>query len=271
MIFARGHRRDYDLWRQQGLKGWSYADVLPYFKRLESSWRGESEYHGGYGPDQGHAGLPRSRTCYEPMRRRRELRPAGARRLQRRRHRRHQPMELFVGGGERQSSGARYLHPVMRRPNLTVETGALTTRILIENGRANGIEYMQDGQKKLVYADREVIISGGAYNSPQLLMLSGIGPADHLKSVGVDAGARSAGRRAEPRRASQHAADVQGEAAGHVSSTSCGSTAQCARRALASVPQRRVHQQRHGGGDFPALPAASRAAGHSARVLGGRQ
>jgi len=185
MIFARGHRRDYDLWRQQGLEGWSYADVLPYFKKLETSWRGESEYHGGSGPIKSSLAGYKD-LGYEPMAQaaqnyglpyRGDYNGAETEGVSQ--------IELFVGDGERQSTARCYLHPAMSRPNLTVETGALTTRIMVENGRARGIEYVQNGQRKHVYADREVILSGGAYNSPQLLLLSGIGPADHLKSVGV--------------------------------------------------------------------------------------
>jgi choline dehydrogenase len=185
MICARGHRRDFDLWRQQGLKGWSYADVLPYFKRLESSWRGESTYHGGDGPIQ--VTQPyHAQNLYEPFEQavanyglpvRDDYNGEESEGISR--------IELFVGGGERQSTSRAYLHPVMSRPNLTVETGALTTRLLIEKGRVIGIEYTRGGQLSRVHAEREVILSGGSYNSPQLLMLSGIGPADHLKQVGV--------------------------------------------------------------------------------------
>jgi choline dehydrogenase len=185
MICARGHRRDFDLWRQQGLRGWSYADVLPYFKRLESSWRGESTYHGGDGPIR--VTQPyHAQNLYEPFEQavvnyglpvRDDYNGAESEGISR--------IELFVGGGERQSSSRAYLHPAMRRPNLTVETGALTTRVLIEKGRAIGIEYTRGGQLSRVHAEREVILSGGSYNSPQLLMLSGIGPADHLKSIGI--------------------------------------------------------------------------------------
>src|SRR5262245_42730352 len=150
MIFARGHRRDYDLWRQQGLKGWSYADCLPYFKRLESSWRGESEYHGGSGPIQvtqvqhrdHHYELMEQTAVNYGLPGRDDYNAAESEGISR--------TELFVGGGERQSASRAYLHPVMNRPNLTVETGALTTRVLVENGRATGIEYVQDGEKKQV-------------------------------------------------------------------------------------------------------------------------
>jgi choline dehydrogenase len=185
MIFARGNRRDYDLWRQQGLTGWSYADVLPYFKRLESSWRGDSEYHGGNGPIKVTQAY-HPEQAYEPMEqaamkyglpKRDDYNGADNEGVSQ--------IELFVGNGERQSTATCYLRPAMSRPNLTVETGALTLRVIVENGQAKGIEYLQDGQKKQAYAAREVILSGGAYNSPQVMMLSGIGPADHLKSVGV--------------------------------------------------------------------------------------
>jgi choline dehydrogenase len=185
MIFARGHRRDYDLWRQQGLKGWSFADVLPYFKRLESSWRGESEFHGGSGPIKVTQAYHRQHF-YEAMEQsalnyglplRDDYNGAESEGISR--------IELFVGGGERQSAARCYLYPAMARPNLRVETNALTTRVLLENGRAVGIEYVQDGHKQQVFADREVILSGGAYNSPQVLLLSGVGPADHLTSAGV--------------------------------------------------------------------------------------
>ena len=158
MIFARGHRRDFDLWRQQGLKGWSYADVLPYFKRLESSWRGDSTYHGGDGPirvTQAH----HAQNLYEPLQEaavnyglpvRDDYNGADTEGISR--------IELFVGDGERQSSSRAYLYPVLSRPNVTVETGALVTRLLIEKGRAAGVEYTRQGKLAKVNADREVIL-----------------------------------------------------------------------------------------------------------------
>jgi choline dehydrogenase len=185
MIFARGHRRDFDLWRQQGLQGWSYADVLPYFKRLEASWRGESDYHGGEGPIQV-TQVHHPQNLYEPFEQaainyglpvRDDYNGADSEGISR--------IELFVGAGERQSSSRAYLHPVLNRANLTIDTDALTTRLLLQNGRAVGVEYARRGALSRVHAEREVILCGGAYNSPQVLMLSGIGPADHLKSVGV--------------------------------------------------------------------------------------
>jgi choline dehydrogenase len=185
-IYIRGHRRDYDRWSEQGLRGWSYAEVLPYFKRLENSWRGESLYHGVGGPisvtlmdypdmlfeplaQAAHAaGVPITDDANGP-------RQEGISR-----------MEASIGGGKRASTARGYLYPVMDRPNLVIQIGAVTTRILIEKGRAVGVEYSQGKHAHRQYADREVILCGGAYNSPQLLMLSGIGPADHLRSVGIE-------------------------------------------------------------------------------------
>jgi choline dehydrogenase len=90
-----------------------------------------------------------------------------------------------IGAGKRSSTARAYLYPAMSRPNLTVHTGAITQRIVIENGRAIGVEYLMGGQKHVVRAAREVLLSAGSYNSPQLLMLSGIGPADHLREMGI--------------------------------------------------------------------------------------
>ena len=184
MVYARGHRRDYDDWAQKGLTGWGYADVLPYFKRSEKSWLGETPSRGGSGPlevttsTEGlmydelrsavtAAGYPVARDDYGDE-------SEGLRRS-----------EMTVGGGRRGGTGRVFLKPVMGRPNLTVETRAQITRVLIEKGRAVGVEYLQDGAVKVASADREVILAGGAYGSPQTLMLSGIGPADELTAAGV--------------------------------------------------------------------------------------
>ncbi|MBV8913443.1 MAG: GMC family oxidoreductase N-terminal domain-containing protein, partial [Acetobacteraceae bacterium] len=185
MICIRGHRRDYDRWREQGLEGWGYDDLLPYFKRLETSWRGEGAFHGGSGPIKVSkvdlpdmlfeplvaaaqaAGVP---VCDDPNGPEQE----GISR-----------MEATVGEGRRSSTARAYLYPAMGRPNLTVATGALTRRLLIERGRAAGVEYVRDGRLEQARAEREVVLCGGAYNSPQILMLSGIGPPDHLREVGI--------------------------------------------------------------------------------------
>jgi choline dehydrogenase len=187
MINVRGSRHDYDSWRQQGLEGWSYRDVLPYFKKLETSWRGSGPYHGTEGPVGNvpigladasfshleraavNAGLP---VCADHNGAEQE----GISRI-----------ELTTNSGRRASSARAYLHPAMKtRRNLSVLTGAQTTRILLDGTRARGVEYLRDGKVERVHADREVVLCAGTYNSPHLLMLSGIGPADHLRSAGID-------------------------------------------------------------------------------------
>lgn len=186
MINVRGSRHDFDLWRQKGLEGWGYRDVLPYFKKMENSWRGDSLYHGTGGPVGNapvdmpeayflelqqaamNAGIPMSPDHHGAQQ-------EGISRI-----------ELTTNDGWRASSARAYLHPAMKaRKNLTVLTHAQTTRILFEGKRAIGVEYLRDGKVEQAYADREVVICAGTYASPQLLMLSGIGPAEHLQSVGV--------------------------------------------------------------------------------------
>ncbi|HEU4627017.1 MAG TPA: GMC family oxidoreductase N-terminal domain-containing protein [Steroidobacteraceae bacterium] len=185
MINVRGNPRDFDSWHARGLEGWDYASVLPYFKRLERSWRGENRYHGANGPVQNvpvdypeslflqhqqaavNMGLP---LCHDHHAESQD----GLSRI-----------ELTVGCGRRASTARAYLEPAKRRPNLVVLTGAHVLRVTLEGTRATGVEYLRGGSRHTVRATREVILCGGAYNSPQLLQLSGIGPADHLESVGI--------------------------------------------------------------------------------------
>lgn len=185
MMYSRGHAADYDRWERAGLSGWGYADVLPYFNRSESNWRGQSAYHGACGPlsvvkhNTGNYIYPRLIEAAQQLG--------------------YQHLDDFHGAvqegfgapdftihrGRRGSAAAAFLRPALDRPNLTVKSGALATRVIVENGRATGVEYRQDGQLQRVSANQEVVLSGGAYNSPQLLMLSGIGPADHLRESGI--------------------------------------------------------------------------------------
>jgi len=185
MIAIRGNRRDYDDWAAQGLAGWSYAEALPCFRRLESHWRGSDERHGGDGP-VGIARMAGPDLLWEPVREAAEAvglafneDPNG-------------PaqdgisiMESTVAQGRRASTSIAYLRPAFSRANLTIETGALATRVVVRGGRAIGVGYRQRGRVLTELAGREVILCGGAYNSPQLLMLSGIGPADELRALGI--------------------------------------------------------------------------------------
>ena len=185
MMYSRGYPVDYDHWRQLGLSGWGYADVLPYFKRSENNWRGENLYHGSGGeltvsrhrPDK--VIYPRLMQTAETLgfKRLEDFHGADAEGFS--------TPEFTVHQGRRGSTSARFLAPVRGRANLKVETGALTHRVLIEKGRAVGVEFEQDGQIRRVTADREVILCGGTFNSPQLLLLSGVGPADELTAAGV--------------------------------------------------------------------------------------
>lgn len=185
MMYSRGMPSDYDGWSAAGLKGWSYAEVLPYFKRSESCWRGPSLYHGDGGP------LTVSRIPSDPA-----TYPAlmdTARALG------FKVLDDFNGAeregfgipdftihkGRRGSTSKRFLAEAAKRSNLAVESHVLVRRILIENGKAVGVEASRDGQTMQFRANREVIVSGGTFNSPQLLLLSGIGPAEELRAQGI--------------------------------------------------------------------------------------
>ncbi|MEY4760488.1 MAG: hypothetical protein RLZZ200_344 [Pseudomonadota bacterium] len=186
MIAIRGHRRDYDRWAESGLAGWSYADVLPYFKRMETNWRGEGPFHGGSGPVR-ISRMEGPEMLWEPLLA--AARDAGIAHCADANGAMQDgisQMDSTVWGGTRSSSARAYLYPARSRPNLCIESQALAGRILLEKGRATGVQYRQGGQVRTAHAAREVILCGGAFNSPQLLMLSGIGPPDDLRAAGVE-------------------------------------------------------------------------------------
>ena len=186
MIYVRGNRADYDEWEAGGADGWSYDDVLPYFRRSERNERGESEFHGADGPlavSDGRAMSPLIETMIEASRLAgHELnddfngpRQEGVGRFQ-----------LTQRDGLRCSTAAAFLHPAAKRPNLDVITDAMAVRILFDGARAVGVEVARDGKLEEIRAEREVILSAGAYHSPVLLMISGIGPAEDLELFGID-------------------------------------------------------------------------------------
>ncbi len=188
MLYVRGNRRDYDHWNYLGNEGWDYASVLPYFIKSEDNSRGASKYHGVGGPLA-------VRDIPDPS-------PV-ARAFP------HAAVELGFGGpdwdinGEQQEDGAgpyqvnmtadgrrastatAFLRPVQDNPNLQIVTGAHVTRIVIENGRAVGVEYLQGGAPQRVHVTREIVVSAGTFDSPKLLMLSGLGPAEQLHALGI--------------------------------------------------------------------------------------
>jgi choline dehydrogenase-like flavoprotein len=185
MAYVRGHRLDYDRWAQSGCAGWSYAETLPYFKRCERWEHGENTWRGGGGP-----------LSVIESRNRDPLFDAW---LEAARHADWPFTEDYNGkdqegfgraqstiqNGRRGSASVAFLRPAMRRPNLTVETHALATRVILDGTRARGIEYASGGQLRRVAITREVLLAGGVFNTPQLLMLSGIGDADHLREMGI--------------------------------------------------------------------------------------
>lgn len=186
MFHIRGHRLDFDEWRDLGCEGWGYDDVLPYFIRSESNWRGANAHHGDQGPLQIRA-IDTRGLLEDPLRE--AAQRAG-----------HAwtddydgvQQEGFARGdvaidarGRRSSSARAYLHPVRDRQNLDVVTHARATKVLIEHGKAVGVEYLRKGERHQARAAKEVVLSGGAYNSPHLLMLSGIGPGAQLQQHGI--------------------------------------------------------------------------------------
>lgn len=184
-MYIRGAAADYDSWAAAGLAGWGYEAVLPYFKRSEHFWRGETTEHGGSGP-----------MHVSPMKPDPVLFPAFAQTAEALGYSLEPDFNVpapegfgmpdcTIKDGRRHSTARAFLDPAKGRPNLRVETQALVTRILVENGRATGVEFRRGNETHVVRAAREVILSAGAINSPQILMLSGIGPAAHLNEMGI--------------------------------------------------------------------------------------
>lgn len=185
MCYSRGAPEIFDEWARLGNLGWSYTDVLPYFKRSEGNEHGASEFHGGSGP------LGVTQACVDN--------PASAAWLQAAQQEGFPysddhngakpegfgPSDRTIVNGRRISAAVAYLRPALQRKNLKVEIKAYVTTLLFQGRRVIGVEYLQDGTIKRAYAGEEVISSGGVFQSPQLLMLSGIGDADHLKSLGI--------------------------------------------------------------------------------------
>ena len=186
MFFMRGHSSDFDGWQRLGCDGWSYAHVLPYFKKLESSWRGAVPYHGADGP-MPIAPNATTRLLHQPLMQ--TATAAGywtSEDINGRVEEGFARPELTMDERGRRASAARsYLRPVLGRANLQVMQGAQTTRILVEQGRAVGIELRRGSETRAVHAQREVILCGGTYNSAQLLLLSGFGAAADLARLGI--------------------------------------------------------------------------------------
>lgn len=188
MTFIRGHRLCFDRWKDLGNIGWGYDDVLPLFKRSERNESGETEFRGGDGP------LAVS-YCLDPHASHKAFLAAAWQTGFKAdaRFDFNEPAPNNVAGyyqknildGKRHSAADAFLAPVLRRPNLEVRSRSQAAKLIIENGKVTGIEYLRDGKREQARASREVVLCGGVIDSPKLLMLSGIGPADHLKASGI--------------------------------------------------------------------------------------
>ena len=188
MTYIRGHRLDFDGWQRSGLDGWGYDDVLPAFRRIEDNSRGASPYRGAGGPlsvsdctdphDGHHAFLAAAESLGYKADPRWEFSDP-----------QHENGAGFyqknIRNGQRHSAAAAFLVPALERPNLRVVTNAHVARLIVEGTRIAGVEYVRDGRREQVRAQREVLLCAGVIDSPKLLMLSGIGPADHLESLGI--------------------------------------------------------------------------------------
>lgn len=185
MIYIRGNRADYDQWAADGAVGWSYDDVLPYFKRAEANERGADDFHGADGPLTVSESRSMNPLCdawvnaavdagYTHNKDFNGADQLGVGRFQ-----------VTQRGGMRCSTAVSYLHPVMDRPNLTVLTDTHTNRVLFEGTRAVGVEVSRGGALQQIRAEREVVLAAGAYGSPHLLLLSGVGPAQQLAAFDI--------------------------------------------------------------------------------------
>lgn len=186
MQYVRGHATDYDLWAQMGNRGWSYREVLPYFKKSEAYYAGASEFHGADGPlpvTKQPENNPLSQAFLEAC------------------HEAGHPLNADFNGavqdgfgffdfnirnGRRITTAHSHLYPALKRSNLTLMSSTLTDRIVFDNGSATGIEVVRGGSRQLITARREVILSAGAINTPQILLRSGVGPAEEIRQHGIN-------------------------------------------------------------------------------------
>ncbi len=185
MMYMRGHRSDYDRWKADGARGWGYNDVLPYFRKAETNERGASELHGDSGPLQVSVGRGTAPVCDMFL----DAASASGFVMTDDLNADHSEafghVDLTIGDGLRSSTSAAYLRPALRRGNINLMLRAAVTRVLIEKGEAQGVEFVRHGALRRIAACRGVVLCGGAVNSAQLLMLSGVGEAAHLRAYGI--------------------------------------------------------------------------------------
>lgn len=186
MVYIRGHAYDYDRWAEEGAEGWGYADVLPYFRKAETREQGADVYRGSDGPLNVHTGDEPNPLFDAFLQATQQAGYPATEDMNGYQQEGFGKMDMTIKQGKRWNTAQAYLRPVLSRANLKAKVGAMVTRVLFEGRRAVGVEYQQNGKIVRVRAEREVILSGGAINSPQLLMLSGIGPAEDLQALGIE-------------------------------------------------------------------------------------
>lgn len=188
MVYVRGHAKDFDEWQQHGAEGWDYQSCLPYFKRAESWYLGEDEYRGGQGPLGTNNGNEMANPLYRAFISAGEQAGyAFTKDYNGEQQEGFGPMHMTVKNGKRCSSSRAYLDPIKHRSNLTVVTGALAQKVIVDDNKvAKGVEYRVKGQVKTATANKEVVLSAGSVGSPHLLQLSGIGDREALQAAGVE-------------------------------------------------------------------------------------
>ncbi len=186
LVYVRGHALDFDRWEDEGASGWAYRHVLPYFRRAESHKGGGDSYRGADGPLATLKGEAKGALAHAFIEAGRQAGYAVSDDLNGERQEGFGRFDMTVKDGVRWSAANAYLRPAMKRKNLRVLTGARATKVLFDGARATGVAYTRGGGAHVAKARREVILCGGAINSPQLLKLSGIGPADELRALGIE-------------------------------------------------------------------------------------
>ncbi len=187
MVYIRGHAKDYDGWEAAGCEGWGFADVLPYFKRMECYGGGEDEFRGGSGPLKVHRPTPKDPLSIAFIKAGIEAGYPATDDISGYCQEGYGVFDSTISNGERWSAARAYLDPIKNRPNLTIVTHASVQRIVLKDQEAKGVVYKNKSCNEItVAANKETIICGGAVGTPHLLMLSGIGPAEHLQSHGID-------------------------------------------------------------------------------------
>lgn len=185
MIYIRGNQLDYDEWRDLGNEGWGYDGVLPYFKKSENNERLVDKYHGTGGPLNVAEQTQQNPLSKAFVRAAQEIGIPYNHDLNGAKQAGVSFYQVTQRNVRRESAATAFVKPIIKRPNFTAITHAQATQVIVENGRAVGIKYLKDKQEHVVQANREVVLSGGAVNSPRLLLLSGIGPADELNALGI--------------------------------------------------------------------------------------